>query len=217
MPASDAKFPTYTDAEKRADRAVHMIGLTAAVIGLIWLLNRIAPVATVTGLVAVLIYGFGLLGMLSASALFNLTPPGRPKAVFRFLDHSMILVMIAGSYTPFATQALSPRVGLPLAGVVWGLAAIGIILQLARPRVFDRVSLALYLCMGWVIVGVFPLIIAALPIETVALLVAGGVIYSVGSVIHTRASMPFHNPVWHAMVVVAACLHFFAVASLFPR
>jgi hemolysin III len=170
-----------------------------------------------TGLVAVLVYGFGLLGMLLASALFNLTPPGRPKAIFRLLDHSMILVMIAGSYTPFAMEALRPPVGVPLACVIWALAAIGIFLQLARPALFARVSLGLYLCMGWVVVGVFPFIMAALSVNALALLIAGGVIYSVGSVIHTRGTMPFHNPVWHAMVVVAAALHFCAVATLFQR
>jgi hemolysin III len=210
-------FPRYTAAERVADRIIHLVGLAAASIAIAWLWSRIGPGATGKQLAAVSVYSFGLVGMLSASGLYNFARPGRLKAVLRCLDHAMIFVMIAGSYTPFALNALSPRVGVPVCVVVWGLAALGIGLRLACPRRHEILSLALYLGMGWLIIGVFPSLLAVLPFEVLLLLLIGGIIYSLGSFVHTHARMPFHNAVWHAMVVAAAGLHLAAVAQLFPN
>jgi len=214
MSASRPDFHSYTAAEIAADRAVHVIGLAAATAAVGWLLGSIGPAATIKQIAAVSIYSFGLVGMLSVSALYNLAVPSRLKAVLRRLDHSMIFVMIAGSYTPFAISALSPQLGVPLCAVVWGLAAIGIGLKLACPFHFELVSLALYLGMGWLVLAVLRSMLAVLPRDTMLLLLVGGVIYSLGALLHARARMRFQNAIWHAMVVVAAGLHFAAVAQV---
>lgn len=207
-------FPSYTAAESTVDRIVHLVGLAAAAAAIGWLFSRIAPAATGRQIAAASIYCFGLFGMLSASALYNLARPGRLKAVLRRLDHAMIFVMIAGSYTPFAMEALRPQVGVPLCAVVWGIAAIGVGLKLAGRHRTPFASLALYLGMGWLGLGVLPALIAALPGAILLLLLVGGLIYSLGALVHARAGMPFHNAIWHAMVVAAAALHFAAVAQL---
>jgi hemolysin III len=165
-------------------------------------------------LAALAVYSLGLLGMLSASALYNLTPAGRLKATLRQLDHAMIFVMIAGSYTPFAVNALRPGLGLPLCVAVWLLAATGVGLRLLCGRIYERISLGLYLGMGWLVLAVLPSLAAAVSENVLLLLLLGGLIYSFGSLVHARARVPFHNAVWHAMVVVAAALHLAAVAHL---
>jgi hemolysin III len=154
--------------------------------------------------------------MLSASALYNMTRPGRLKAVLRRLDRSMIFVMIAGTYTPFAMTALQPRLGLWVCAMVWGLAVVGVGLNVAHRRRLERLSMALYLGMGWLALAVLRPLLAAVPGSVLVLLIAGGVIYSLGSLVHARARMPFHNAVWHGMVVIAAGLHLAAVAELSP-
>ena len=107
----------------------------------------------------------------------------------------MIFVMIASSYTPFALNALSPEVGRPLCAVVWGLAALGIALKLGRPHRYEMLSLALYLSLGWLGVGILPRLLAVLPSEVLLLLLSGGILYSLGSFVHTHARMPFpHAP-----------------------
>jgi len=164
-----------------------------------------------------LIYGFGLLGMLTASAAYNLTRPSRLKAHLRHLDHAMIFVMIAGTYTPFALNALDPAVGVPLCAAVWGLAGVGIGLNLSWHAGFERVSLALYLGMGWLLLVVVRSLIVALPSEVLGLLLAGGVVYSLGSLIYASRGFPFHNAIWHALVLTAAALHMAAVARLFAE
>ncbi len=211
-------FPVYTMAEQRADLVVHVVGLAGAAILVPWLLIHLGPDATRRQIGSVAVYLAGLLGMLSASAAYNLARPGRRKALLRRLDRSMIYVMIAGSYTPFALDALAPSTGFTLCLLVWIVAGLGIALELTPgSRLHYNLGVALYLAMGWIVVLFVRPIVAALPIGTVVLLAAGGVVYTAGSILHARGRLLFHNAIWHALVAVAALLHFVAIATLFPR
>ncbi len=173
-----------------------------------------APGATVKQIATLLVYSFGLLGMLAASAAYHLARPGRLKSVLRRLDHAMIFVMIAGSYTPFALNALGPGLGVPLCIGVWAVAALGVTLKLSCPLRFERLSLALYLGMGWMLLVVIRSLIASLPEEVLLLLLAGGIVYSLGAAVHATERLRFHNAVWHAMVLIAAGLHLAAVSRV---
>jgi hemolysin III len=208
-------FPRYTEAERAVDRIVHLAGLAAAALGAGWLLIRVGPGATGKQIVVVLVYVLGLIGMLGASCLYNLARPSRFKAVLRRLDHSMIFVMIGGSYTPFA-NTLSRGAGLSLCATVWGLAAIGIGLKLFWPLGIELAYLGLYLAMGWLVLGFVPSLLAVLKPNVLLLLFAGGVIYSAGAIVHTLKRVPFQNAIWHALVVAGAGVQFAAVAQLFP-
>jgi len=214
VPQHRPDFPSYTAAESGADRIIHFVGLAVAAAAVGWLLDRIAPRATIKQLVSVSIYSFGLVGMLAASAAYNLVGPSQLKAVLRRLDHSMIFVMIAGSYTPFTIEVLRPQLGGPLCAVVWGLAVIGIALKLLCPYGGERGFLGLYLGMGWLVLGVLRPLLMVLPAAVLPPLLLGGLVYSLGALIQARNRMPFHNALWHAMVIVAAALHFAAVAQL---
>jgi hemolysin III len=207
-------FPDYTKTERWADAFVHVLGLIAAPLAVIWLFVQAGPSITAGRIVTASVYSFGLVGMFYASALYNLTRAGRLKSIFRRLDHAMIFAMIAGTYTPLSLTALRPVLGIPLCILVWSLAAIGVTLKLTRPYRYERTALFLYLGMGWLLLPVLPPLIAALPGGVMALIVAGGVIYSAGTFIHTRAGLPFHNAVWHVMVVLAAGLHLIAIAQV---
>ena len=114
-------FPDYTIAERWVDAIVHVVGLVGATAAVIWLFVQAGPAITTERIVTGSIYSFGLLGMLSASTLYNLARAGRLKSIFRRLDHAMIFVMIAGTYTPLSLTALRPGLGIPLCAVVWAL------------------------------------------------------------------------------------------------
>jgi hemolysin III len=202
--------------ETFTDGFIHLIGIVAAIGAVVWLLEGITA-GTPARTVSILIYGLGLVSMLAASAAYSLSSPGPVKRRFRRLDHAMIFVMIAGTYTPICLLALQPRLGIPLFAVLWGLAGAGVGLKLAfAPRV-ERLSLVMYLGMGWVLLAVIRSLVVALTGEELTLLLAGGVVYSLGTVFHTRTSVPFHNAIWHTMVLIAAGLHFTAMAQLFMR
>ncbi|MFS2011302.1 hemolysin III family protein [Azospirillum sp. CT11-132] len=213
MPDAD-QFPVYSAAERRADAAVHAIGVTAGVAGFVWLLNAgvfsgAVPVHTALALV---IYGLGLVGMLTASAAYNLAPPGLGKALLRRIDHAMIFVMIAGTYTPF-TLGLGQGIGL--GGAVWGGAAVGATLKLRFPGRFNRLGLALYLGLGWAVVTALEPLGTALSTPALWLLIAGGLVYTIGVVFHLMERMPYNNAVWHLLVLAAASCHFAAITVAF--
>jgi hemolysin III len=199
-------------AEKAVDAVIHVLGLLGAGVALDRLFARLAPYATTDRHLALLVYSLGLIGMLTMSALYNLSPTGPWKGVLRRCDRAMIFVMIAGSYTPFVLTAFAPSIGRMLCIVVWILAAVCIGLCLTWQRLFDRLSIALYLCMGWLILVIFPPLMATVSATVLVLLLAGGIVYSLGVIAHTRVRMAFHNAVWHGMVVTAAALHLTAIA-----
>jgi len=208
------EFPTYTRGEIVADQVVHGAGLLVALAATAWVFATLAPGTTARQSSTLAVYCFGLLGMLGASAAYSVAPPGRLKARLRQLDRAMIFVMIAGSYTPFAMNALEPGIGLPLCAAIWGLAGLGVGLQVVGIEYRERVWVALYLAMGWLLLAVLPAFVAALSGGVLTLLLTGGAVYTLGSVIHARASMRFHNALWHAMVLIAAGLHFAAVIAM---
>jgi hemolysin III len=213
MPESH-DFPRYDRTELLVDRVVHVVGISGALGALAWLISRLPPEANSKLGISIGIYGVGLLCMLTASALYNVVTVGRVKAILRRLDHAMIFVMIAGSYTPFALIAFPEFSGHLLLGMIWCLALLGIILKfLATPR-SDRLSVGLYLGMGWVVLGFLPILIACVSERTLVLLVLGGIVYSIGAIIHTWAGVRFHNAIWHVMVLCGAALQFGAISQL---
>lgn len=208
------EFPIYTRAEFVADRVVHVMGLAAAAAGSAWLLSHLPVGAGSIQVATIWVYAVGLLGMLSASAAYNMTRPSQAKGELRRIDRCMIFVMIAGTYTPFALGVMPRHIGGPLCITVWSLAGLGIVLEYAAPRMARLVSLPLYLGMGWLILGVLPALMDAIGMAPLLLLVGGGIIYSLGTALQAHGKLLFHNAVWHAMVVVAAGLHFAAIVLL---
>lgn len=204
-------FPTYTRAERLADAIVHCIGVPAGVIAAVWLLVVAAGNGEAPVIASLAVYAAGLIGMLTASALYNMTPPGRAKAIFQRIDHAMIFVMIAGSYTPFVVNALDAGFGLTLAAVVWIGAVTGVVLKVVFPRVNDRLSLALYLGLGWTIVVALEPLSGAVSATTLWLLVIGGLLYTGGTLLHVWDRLPFNNAGWHVAVLGGAACHFAAV------
>lgn len=204
----------YDPTELLADRVVHVVGIIGGLAGMAWLLCRLPPDASTKLTLSLWIYGFGLLAMLTASALYNFASPGPVKAQLRRLDHAMIFVMIAGSYTPFALDAFPVFSGRLLLGIIWILALAGVFLKLvAKPRT-NRLSVSLYIGMGWVIIGFFPILVASITERSLLLLISGGVVYSVGGGIHAWGGVRFHNVIWHIMVLLGAALQFGSIAQV---
>jgi len=162
---------------------------------------------------AALIYGAGLLTVLGLSATYNLWPISPTKWVLRRFDHAAIYFLIASTYTPFLTHIADPAASRLLVGG-WVTACVGIVLKLTDPARFERLSMLLYLGLGWSGVLVYERVITGLPLATVWLLVVGGVLYSAGVVFHLWERLRFHNALWHAFVLAAAGCHFCAVRML---
>ncbi len=207
-----AKPPRHypTPAAKCADLVVHMIGLTLALVGGIVLLAFAVRAGSISAVVGVSIYGAGLLCMLAFSTAYNFAKARyRPK--LRNLDHAGIFLMIAGSYTPFTIHNLSGGWAWGMTIAVWSIAGLGVAMKLTMPKMDRRLSLALYLALGWLVVVALKPMIDHVYWVALLLLLAGGVLYSTGVIFYVNKRLKFSRAIWHGHVVAAAAAHWTAV------
>ncbi|HEX8168629.1 MAG TPA: hemolysin III family protein [Beijerinckiaceae bacterium] len=201
----------YSFGEILADGAVHVAGLALGLVGAVVLIAWAAGAGGAVELTAVVVYVAALLTMLGVSAAYNLWPVSPTKWILRRFDHSAIYVMIAGTYTPLIVQMKASAETLGLLIGVWATALVGAALKLALPGRLDRISILLYLALGWSVVVVYDSVAAALPSSALVLLAAGGLLYSGGVVFHVWNSLRFQNAIWHAFVLAAAACHWGAI------
>ena len=215
MPMLSGKRQGYSHAEKRLDSMIHIVGVGAALLAVPLLIGAALMRSIQTGsgsfILAISIYGFCLVAMLSASALFNLGFKPGLNWLFQRVDHAAIYLKIAGTYTPFT---LISGQGLGLLAGLWGAAALGVALKLFSPVRFRFAALMLYLGMGWVGVLILPALAQALPLATLVLMVLGGVVYTTGVLFYLWTRLPYHFAIWHIFVLVASFLFYAAVMVL---
>lgn len=203
-------FPDYTKRERIADAIVHVVSIGLAVIAGVVLLVVAVP-GGAAQLAALGLYVFGVLVGVICSALYSLVSSPGAKAILRRFDHAAIFLMIAGSYTPFAAIVIGGLWGTVLLSAVWVVALGGVVLKLAWPGRFERLSIVLYLMLGWAILPAMGPVVEALSGASLVLLVVGGLLYSFGVVFHLWHKLPYHNAIWHGFVLAAAVCHYIAV------
>src|SRR4030081_2407627 len=181
----------YDRAERIADGVVHGIGVLGGLIAATVLIVLTAIYATPLEVAVVSVYVAGLLTMLVLSATYNLWPVSRAKWVLRHFDHSAIYVLIAATYTPFIMQMKDSVFAIALLIGVWCVAVVGIVLKLVLPGRFDRLSVGLYLAMGWSGFMVYDTVVASLPTLTLWFIAAGGVLFSLGVIFHAWQRLRF--------------------------
>ncbi|MCG2631239.1 hemolysin III family protein [Bradyrhizobium sp. WYCCWR 13023] len=212
--AADAIRWNYDRAELIADGIIHGIGVLAGIIAATVLMVLAAVYADGTDIVGVSIYVAGLLSMLVLSATYNLWPVSPAKWLLRRFDHSAIYLLIAATYTPFILEVRDSAFALVLLAGVWCAAISGIVLKLFYPGRFDRVSVGIYLVMGWSGVMLYGPVVQALPALALGFILAGGLLYSFGVIFHAWRRLRFQNAIWHGFVLAGAACHYTAVLDL---
>src|ERR1700712_3009650 len=170
----------FDRSELIADGIVHIVGICFGLVAATALIVLASVYATAIDVAAVSVYVAGLLAMLVLSATYNLWPVSRAKWVLRRFDHSAIYVLIAATYTPIIMEMKDSVFAIALLIGVWCVAIVGILLKLLLPGRFDRLSVGLYLAMGWSGFMVYDAVITTLPSLTLWFIAAGGVLYSLG-------------------------------------
>jgi hemolysin III len=163
-------------------------------------------------LVSITLYGVTLVLLYSFSTLYH-SLRGQAKVILQKLDHHSIYLLIAGSYTPFCLVTLRGPWGWSLFGVVWTLALLGIAQELRPSRGGRKLSLAIYIIMGWVALVALVPMLKALGTTGFAWVAAGGIFYTVGIVFYVLDTRLRHaHGVWHLFVMAGSAAHFFAIA-----
>lgn len=199
------------DAERRADRAVHLAGVILMSLGSIQLVGLVILRADVALAAALLPYCAGLAASFAFSALYNLAPPSPRRERLRRFDHAAIFLLIAGTYNALTLPHADRGWALALLILVWALSIIGIFMKLLLPHRFERWSIAVYLGLGWSFLAVAEYASAVLTPLTFHLIVTGGVFYSAGVVAHILPHLPFGRALWHSAVVAGALCHYAAI------
>ncbi len=184
-----------------------LLSVTATVLLVVFAsLNR-----NVWGIVSGSIYGFSLIVLYLMSTLYHAIVKEKAKKVFQVIDHCSIFILIAGTYTPLSLCTLRNDGGWWLFGVIWGLTAIGITLNAISLKKFSKISILLYVLMGWSVVFMWKRLTLNMADMGVKLLLAGGIVYMIGILFYAMKKLKYMHSVWHIFVLLGSVCHFFCI------
>ncbi len=199
-----------SEAEERANSISHALGAVLSAAGLAFMVWLAAPLSA-WHVVGVSIFGGSLVLLYGASAIYHSVTSHSLKRLFQILDHALIFVLIAGSYTPWLLVNLRGPWGWSLLGVVWGIALGGVILKAVLLPRFDKLGTALYVAMGWIVCVAIRPFVASVEPAGLAWLLAGGLCYTGGVWFYMRRGLRYGHFVWHLFVMGGSLCHVIAV------
>ena len=213
---ADRILPTYTKGEEIFNMVSHIVGGVAGIVTIVLCSVFGAIRNNAYGVVSGVIFGVSMIFLYTMSSLYHgLKPNSKSKKVFQILDHCAIFVLIAGSYTPFALCTLreySTALGWVIFGVIWGFAILGITLNSIDLKKYKKFSMICYLAMGWCIVVRGDLLPTLLGIPGFTLLLAGGLIYTLGAVLYGLGKKrKYIHSIFHICVFLGNLLHVLCV------
>lgn len=203
--------PQHSFREEIANSISHGLGLVLALIALPILVLAAIEVGSTRFVVGVSVFGGTVVLLYLASTLYHSVTHEDMKRLFRLFDHSAIFLLIAGSYTPFALGVLRGPWGWSLLAAVWTLAIVGITLKIRKRTRHSRISIVLYVIMGWLaLVAVKPMVML-IPVPGILLIFAGGIAYTGGLAFFAAQRIRYNHFIWHLFVLAGTTCHFFAV------
>ena len=197
--------------EETINALTHGLGALLSLGGLVVLVLMASRHGDAWHIVSCSIYGATLVLLFASSTLYHGCRGERAKHICRIVDHSSIYLLIAGTYTPFVLVNLRGSWGWSLFGVIWGLAAAGIVFQIFFVHRFRLAQTLIYLAMGWLVVVAFKPLLARVPKPGLLWLLFGGLCYTVGAVFYLWKKLPYHHAVWHLFVLGGSICHYFAI------
>lgn len=201
----------YTLGEEIFSAIVHGIGAGLSVAALVTMVVKAAGSGDAYAVVSAAIFGASLVILYTMSTLYHALAPARAKKVFRIFDHTTIFLLIAGTYTPYVLVTLRGFTGWVLFGVLWGLAAIGIVFDSVMLEKFRKIEMFLYVGMGWCIVVASESLVSSLEKGGLIFLFTGGVLYTVGIIFYALKKIKYMHSIWHIFVLAGSIMHYFSV------
>lgn len=206
----ELSLPRYSLSEEIMSAITHGIGVGLAIAGTIVLLvmGHHDPLT----IVSVSVFGATMIMLYLVSTMYHALGVNKGKQVFRVLDHCTIFLLIAGTYTPIALLCFGGATGWLIFGIVWGVAALGVVLNAVDLRRFSKFSMACYIGLGWLVIFFFKPLIERLDQTSIIFLIIGGVIYTVGAVLYNIGKkVKYIHSVWHFFVLGGTVFHYFVI------
>lgn len=216
---ADRKLPGYSRGEELFNMISHIVGAGLGVLMCAACVTKSFLSGGAYEVVASFLYGLSMITLYTMSSLYHGLKEGTAKRVLQVLDHCTIYLLIAGTYTPIvlcALRELSPALGWTVFGTVWGLSILGIVLNAIDLKRYSKLSMTLYLLLGWCIILTGKQAIKAMGIPCLMYVLAGGIAYTVGAVFYAvggkRARpIPYMHAVFHIFVVLGSVLQFIGI------
>mgnify|MGYP006197942929 CR=1 FL=1 len=203
----------YTLGEEIANAITHGLGTAAAIVALTLMIVKALPALSGWQMAGIAVYGGSMISLFLSSTLYHSLTHPPTKAVLKRFDHSMIYLLIAGTYTPFLMITLKSAMAQTLLVIIWALALGGVLFKIFFVHRFKRASLITYLAMGWLSLLVVYELYEALPSPAFNLLIAGGLSYTLGAAFYAAKQYRYTHAIWHLFVLGGAACHCVAIAA----
>lgn len=197
--------------EEVANSISHGLGLVLAIVAAPILVLAAVRAGNVPFIVGVSVFGGTMVLLYLASTLYHSLTHEAAKNICRLFDHTAIFLLIAGTYTPFSLGVLRGPWGWSMLAVVWTLAIVGITLKINKRTRHSRISIVLYVIMGWLAVVAVKPIVMLIPVPGILLILAGGIAYTGGLAFFASERIRYNHFIWHLFVIAGTTCHFFAV------
>lgn len=213
----DRQLPVYTKGEEVFNMVTHIVGASLGGVALVLCIIKAALEHNGYALASAIVYGVSMIVLYTMSSIYHGISPKHDtaKKVFQIIDHCTIFILIAGSYTPVLLcnlRTADPLWAWILFGVVWGVSVIGIILNAIDLKSFKKLSMFLYLALGWCIVFKLNLLIETVHPTGIILLVLGGIAYSIGTIFYSmQKKQKYMHSIWHLWILLGSILHFICI------
>ena len=206
------KIPKYSLGEELVSSISHGIGAGLSITALVLCVVFSAIHGNAYAVVSSVIYGSTSIILYMMSTLYHALKVNNAKRVFRILDHSSIFLLIAGTYTPYALVSLPKALGWTIFGIEWGCAIIGIVLNSINLEKYKKISIVLYLIMGWMIIFSFDKLLKAIDVGGIYLMLSAGILYTVGAIFYgVGKKIKYMHSIFHMFVLSASICFFFSI------
>ena len=202
------KFNSQSLGEEIANAISHGVGTLLAIAATVVLIVRACLYGTPIGIVCACLYGTAMILLYCFSTLYHSITNQSAKKVFQIFDHCSIFLLILGTYIPIVLTMLGGAVGWTIFGIITGLTVLGIVFNSIDLVRWHKISLVLYVLMGWTVVGFGPAVLRVLPKEGLIWLVGGGILYTVGIIFYVMKKHKYMHFIWHLFVLGGTIMHY---------
>ena len=209
FPSAKPQPTSYSQSEEKLNVISHGFGLLLSCLALFLLLKN--SHGELSRIVSFSIFATSGILLFLASTLYHSLTNTRAKKLFKLLDHCAIYLLIAGTYTPLFVITLAGPLGYTLLAFIWLFALSGILFKIKFGNKYKKISLATYLGMGFISLGILGELYEKLPKQAIALLALGGLIYSLGVFFYVKKTVPYTHAIWHLFVLGGATCHFLMI------
>jgi hemolysin III len=206
-------FKITRDKQEILNTVSHAVGIILGIVGVVFLLIKDRNITSYSTL-SIWMYGVSMIILYFSSTVYHFFANEKLKKKARVLDHMSIFLLIAGTYTPICLITLEQSSGWTIFFIIWTIAALGVIMKIFLTGKVNKLSLVLYLVMGWLVIFDIKNVVSLMTSEALLFLALGGVFYTLGTIFYAIEKIPYSHFIWHLFVLGGSASHYIMVYTI---